>query len=1160
MILDLENIARIKNTLRFKPKGMNISDISRQLRLNRNSVAKYLEILTIAGEVESHPYGTSKIFTISQHVPVSAMLQFSSDMILMIAHDGRIIQANDQFLELAGTTRDLVIGKHYSQTGIGLLPDLPIHEFLEEESGKKSEIFEKTVKNHDKELFLRIKLVRTLFDDGKNGLTLIIDDISERILAELALAERENLYHSVIKNIQDVFYRSDCNGTLIMASPNWATILGYDSLDECIGKNIADVFYINPEKRKALIEAVFKKGSVHDYDVVLKKKDGTPLPVATNSHLYYDAAGNVLGIEGIFRDIAERQLATEKIRKYVSNIEFLSQKLREFLILPENEDIFGKIVQDLSELIPDAFIVVNSFDPQASIVRVRSVLPFQDRTICNRILGRDIQELELPISPLAFNNLRTGLLQKNNISLHEAAFKALARDQCEQIEQELRLGENYTIGFADGGALFGNAGIFLRKGATIPDFHLTEAYARQAAIALQRRAAEHALRESEELFYQVAQMLPYPLGIIDKLGNYRFINPSFTQLFGYDLADFHSGREWFMVIFPDATYRKEAISLWKSDIALFSSQGTVPREFTVHCKDGSKKQVIFRMMYLSTKEKCIICQDMTETRKAEYVQHLLSSIVTSSDDAIIGKDPNGVVLSWNPAAERVYGYPAQEIIGQSITKIIPHHKLAEFNAIIADVRLGKGVKNLETQRIRRDGVTVHVSLTISPILNEDGSISGISTISHDISSKKAEERLSESEERFRSLVENIDVGVYRSTGDPKGKFIWGNPSLVEILGYPSLDQLQKIRVADIFIEDNGREKHLNELKRDGFVKNKEISLKRSDGSIIWVSVTALAQFDTEGKIEFINGIVEDITQQKQMSHEIDTLRTEFFETVDFFPDAVCIVDTQKRVVVWNPAMERLTGVLRLNILGSTGYASAFPFFTTPHPALIDLIDEPDEKIRQYYPDAQHEGRSLVAEVFAPLLNGGTGAYLQMKATQFLDPQGNRRGAVEIIRDITDRKNLETCLTYGVLNKEESSPESTGFSVKGMNNATALSAGYPLVSSLYLYTALKKNPDCVAILDSAGNCLWANDAWLSLLQETGGDDGIPGNHIAHTIAPEFRKITLSGLADARKDGYKRLPIMLFSRTGRIPADVTISVIPDVNNILQGFMVIARTKKI
>jgi PAS domain S-box-containing protein len=123
---------------------------------------------------------------------------------------------------------------------------------------------------------------------------------------EETLKKNEKLYRSVIENIQDVFYRSDTAGNLIMASPSWARLLGYDSLDDCIGHDIAEKFYFEPERRKEFLDAVFRNDSVNDYPVVLKCRDGSPLCVLTNSHRYYDDAGEFLGVEGIFRDIGDR--------------------------------------------------------------------------------------------------------------------------------------------------------------------------------------------------------------------------------------------------------------------------------------------------------------------------------------------------------------------------------------------------------------------------------------------------------------------------------------------------------------------------------------------------------------------------------------------------------------------------------------------------------------------------------------------------------------------------------------------------------------------------------------------------------------------------------------------------------------------------------------
>lgn len=137
MILDYEKISRIKNTLKFRSKGMSISEIAHQLRMNRNSVAKYLQILLMSGEVEAKTYGTLKVYSLSQRVPVSAMMGFSSDMIAMMDRDQRILQVNDRFLQVACVPRDALIGQRIVDTGIPFLTDLPIDALLKGSAEKR---------------------------------------------------------------------------------------------------------------------------------------------------------------------------------------------------------------------------------------------------------------------------------------------------------------------------------------------------------------------------------------------------------------------------------------------------------------------------------------------------------------------------------------------------------------------------------------------------------------------------------------------------------------------------------------------------------------------------------------------------------------------------------------------------------------------------------------------------------------------------------------------------------------------------------------------------------------------------------------------------------------------------------------------------------------
>jgi PAS domain S-box-containing protein len=118
----------------------------------------------------------------------------------------------------------------------------------------------------------------------------------------------------------------------------------------------------------------------------------------------------------------------------------------------------------------------------------------------------------------------------------------------------------------------------------------------------------------------------------------------------------------------------------------------------------------------------------------------------------------------------------------------------------------------------------------------------------------------EYEARYRTLVEDLNVGIYRSTAEPGGRFIWGNTALLDILGYNSLQDLGEVNVMDIFSKPNGRRELIDELQKSGFVKNRILHLKRKDGTPITVSVTALAEFDQQKNLVFINGIVQDITE------------------------------------------------------------------------------------------------------------------------------------------------------------------------------------------------------------------------------------------------------------------------------------------------------------
>ena len=247
-------------------------------------------------------------------------------------------------------------------------------------------------------------------------------------------------------------------------------------------------------------------------------------------------------------------------------------------------------------------------------------------------------------------------------------------------------------------------------------------------------------------------------------------------------------------------------------------------------------------------------QQMLELSEAKY-----RGLVQSSGEAIIGMTSDGGLVSWNPAATNLFGYSEEEILKKPIHLLVPPDLHGVLGGFLTRIRQGQCIHRYDMNMVRKDGTMINTLMTICPIRGEHDHIVGVSTIIRDITSEKREQHLREYEDRYRTLVEDLNVGIYRSTAEPGGRFVWGNTALLDILGYKSLKDLGEVNVMDIFTKPQGRLELLDELQKSGFVKNRILHLRRRDNSPITVSVTALAEFDQQKNLVFINGIVQDIT-------------------------------------------------------------------------------------------------------------------------------------------------------------------------------------------------------------------------------------------------------------------------------------------------------------
>lgn len=198
-----KEIGLIKQILKENPKGMTVTDISRKIKINRNSVAKYLDIMRISGHVEMVTFGPAKVFFPSRRVPVSSMINFTSDYILAVDEKLKIVMVNDSLLSFMDTRRKTIIGQTLHDTFLQMLDeDGDLFSYIQDAFEGKQFLKDVSFEMDGDELYFRIKIIPTTFEDGKHGITLVIKDRTQQGMAEKALRESEEKFGKLLEKMK----------------------------------------------------------------------------------------------------------------------------------------------------------------------------------------------------------------------------------------------------------------------------------------------------------------------------------------------------------------------------------------------------------------------------------------------------------------------------------------------------------------------------------------------------------------------------------------------------------------------------------------------------------------------------------------------------------------------------------------------------------------------------------------------------------------------------------------------------------------------------------------------------------------------------------------------------------------------------------------------
>ena len=293
-------------------------------------------------------------------------------------------------------------------------------------------------------------------------------------------------------------------------------------------------------------------------------------------------------------------------------------------------------------------------------------------------------------------------------------------------------------------------------------------------------------------------------------------------------------------------------------------------------KDGTEFPIEIRLSPLDTKEGVLVSsaiRDISDRRRTEEDLRRLASIVACSDDAIVGKTTEGIITSWNTAAERIYGYSASEAIGQPVTMLVPLDRADEVSPLLERLKRGETVDHFETVRLRKDGKEVPMEVTVSPIRDALERIVGASTIGRDITVRKAAEKhLVQMEGRYRGLLEAAPDAVVVVNQD--GKIVLLNLQAEKHFGYQR-DELIGQDVKNIIPKELAERlaAHAIGATVDPHVPQTgtgiELYGRRKDGSDFPIEIL-LSPLDTLDGI-LVTASIRDITQRKQRENDLSRL-------------------------------------------------------------------------------------------------------------------------------------------------------------------------------------------------------------------------------------------------------------------------------------------------
>lgn len=495
------------------------------------------------------------------------------------------------------------------------------------------------------------------------------------------------------------------------------------------------------------------------------------------------------------------------------------------------------------------------------------------------------------------------------------------------------------------------------------------------------------LESSEEKFRSVIESAREAIITINKKGCILSWNKGAENIFGYK-EDEVLGKE-VTLIMPSHSienFRNNFIENFNKSIKHQERMNGIRKDKTEFIMDlsGSSWESDGEKYYTA------IIRDITLQEQAAETSRLLASIVENSSDAIISTDLKGNVLSWNQAAEEIYGYKNDEMIGKPISRL--YAPSANGKSLIERVKDGELIKNFETKRKHANGSIIDVSLSISPLKDNDKKIYGLSIIARDITQEKAiEKALRDSEAHLKLLTNNMADVI--SQIDSEGKFIYASPSIKSVLGYDPKDVMGKnlwdlLHPEDIEKVRSCIKKAIDECES----QSARYRFKDKDGRYIWVETKGSPLFDDEKSFLGLVCSTRDISLQKKAEDALAESERKYRSLIESARDPILTLDKSGVFEMINTAGVKLSHHNREEIIGKS---------------ISEIFPEKYEQFKQILDDVISKGEGRDLELSLP--HDDNEIWLSLSIQPLIDSEGSINRVQVIAKDITEIKKIQSAL-------------------------------------------------------------------------------------------------------------------------------------------------------